>query len=171
MPPVCSVEMSRPARIITFAAIAIAFIGLSLGLGRVLAARGAERTLLERLIADQAAGRVGAVADAIEGCRGEPACEQRVARLVGKVSSPGGNLEVLQITQGTGVSPGASTGVARIAWNAGTELPVVQCVATRRAGNVVGGFRVTIVAVSSPIDRTGACPAAGELAAQVKRGA
>lgn len=162
--------MSRPARILTVVVVVLFFLGASLGLGRVLSARGAERTLLEQLITDQAKGDAGAVDAAVTGCAAKPACVARTKEIVGKVSNPGGRIEVLQVTQGTDVSPGESTGVARIAWNAGRSLPVVQCVATRRTGNVFGGFAVELLAVSKPIDRTGACPDAAKVVADAAAG-
>jgi len=161
--------MSRPARILTVVAIVLLFVGASLALGRVLSARGAERTVLETLITDEANGRSQAVAAAVSGCAGDGHCVARIKALLAKVSQPGARIEVLQITQGTDVSPAGSTGVARIAWTAGAHLPVVQCIVTERSGNVVSGFAVGIVAISKPIDRTGACPDAPTLKTQAQR--
>ena len=124
----------------------------------MLAARGAERSLLEGVIRDQAKGDAAALASGLPNCETGSKCRSQVDALVKKVSGPGKPLEILQITGGAGSGPGAADGVARIAWHTGEGLPVVQCVAVRKSGNVVSGFSISVLKVSNPIDREGACP-------------
>ena len=150
--------MSRPVKILLIALGVVAFIVTSLGVGRLLAARGVEETMLQQLITDQNAGRSEQVVAAISGCSGSAKCVSAVDSIVKQVKSPGTPLLVLQIVQGTKISAGPSSGVSRIAWRPNGKLPVVECVTTRRTGTVVSGFKVEVLAVSKPIAREGSCP-------------
>ena len=150
--------MSRPVRITLVLIGVIVFVAGSLAMGRVLAARGAERSLLEGVIRDQAKGDSAALASGLPNCETGTKCRTQVDALVKKVSGPGKPLEILQITGGVGSGPGPAEGVARIAWHTGEDLPVVQCVVVKKSGSVVSGFSLEIVKVSNPIDREGACP-------------
>ena len=49
-----------------------------------------------------------------------------------------------------------TTGVGRVAWRAGTGLPVVQCVRARREGPLTGGS-VELLSISPPIPGQSAC--------------
>jgi hypothetical protein len=53
----------------------------------------------------------------------------------------------------------ATLGTARVAWLVGSSLPIVQCVRVRHAGDVLGGFRIELLAVSRRIKSDAACPA------------
>lgn len=150
--------MSRPARIGLILAGLLVFVAGSLAVGRILAARGAERSLLEGVIRDQAKGDANALADGLPNCGTGTKCRAETQALVAKVGGPGKPLEILQITGGAGSGPGAAEGVARIAWHTGDSLPVVQCVAVKKSGNVVSGFTLSVERVSKPIAREGACP-------------
>ncbi|MCX6388558.1 MAG: hypothetical protein NTX07_07500 [Solirubrobacterales bacterium] len=150
--------MSRPVRIALIVALGAVFIVVSLGVGRVLGARGAERVLVEQVIRDQASGNVQGIARELPNCGLGTKCHANVVKLLAKVSGPGLPLEILQITQAAGVSPGGSTGVARIAWHIGSRLPVVECLVIQKTGNVVSGFGVHLIKLSNPIAREGACP-------------
>jgi len=150
--------MSRPARIALILIGVAVFVAGSLAMGRVLAASGAERSLLEGVIRDEAKGDATSLAAGIPNCGVGTKCKSEIDALVAKVGAPGKPLEILQVTGGAGSGPGSASGVARIAWHTGAGLPVVQCVGVRKAGNVVSGFSLSIVKVSQPIDREGACP-------------
>jgi hypothetical protein len=50
-------------------------------------------------------------------------------------------------------------GTARVAWRAGSSLPIVQCVRVRRAGDVFGGLTVQLLAISVRIKSDSSCPA------------
>jgi len=150
--------MSRPVRIALILVGLLVFVGGSLAVGRILASRGAERSLLEGVIRDQAKGDAAALASGLPNCGPGTKCRAETDALVAKVGGAGKPLEILQITGGVGSGPGAADGVARIAWHTGSDLPVVQCVAVRKAGDVVSGFSLQILKVSKPIAREGACP-------------
>jgi hypothetical protein len=49
--------------------------------------------------------------------------------------------------------------VARVAWQAGGSLPIVQCLRVRRAGNAVSGLRVELLELSRRIASDADCPA------------
>jgi hypothetical protein len=50
-----------------------------------------------------------------------------------------------------------TTGTGRIAWRAGSGLPVVQCVRVRRDGPLTGNT-VELLSISAPIGNESACP-------------
>ena len=55
-------------------------------------------------------------------------------------------MTILEIQSSAGFSLGSTLGTARVAWRAGTSLPVVQCVRVKRAGNAISGLRVELLA-------------------------
>jgi hypothetical protein len=68
-------------------------------------------------------------------------------------------VSIIQIQPSAGFSLTGTLGVARVAWNAGRSLPIVQCVRVRRAGNALSGLRVELLEVSRRIASDAACPA------------
>ena len=158
--------MSRPLKIVLILVAGIAFLAASLGLARVLAASGAERTLLEGLIADQGAGRSAEVTALLPDCAAGSECAKRTKAMIDRNAKPGGKVKILQIDGGAPLSAGSADGVARLAWKVGADLPVVQCAVVRREGSVTAGFSVNLVVLSKPIAAEGACPTAAELLAK-----
>lgn len=152
--------MSRHARIALTVSAVVLFLLASGIVARVLAAQGAERTLLEQSIAAQAAGDSKSAAGLIADCASGSPCAQAVSGIVAKVKAPGLRAKILQIQPGTRISPGGDVGVARIAWRIDGRLPVVECVVVERTGNAVSGFEVRLNALSKPIQREGHCPEA-----------
>ncbi|MBV9716836.1 MAG: hypothetical protein JOZ64_15780, partial [Solirubrobacterales bacterium] len=65
----------------------------------------------------------------------------------------------IQIQPSAGFSLGSTLGTARVAWQAGGSLPIVQCIRVRRAGNAVSGFNVQLLAVTPRIRSDADCPA------------
>jgi hypothetical protein len=49
------------------------------------------------------------------------------------------------------------TGTGRVAWRAGSNQPVVQCVRVRRDGPL-SGAKVELLSISAPIGTDDACP-------------
>ena len=150
--------MSRPVRITLILVGLVAFVAISLGVGRMLGARDAERVLVERIIRDEAGGNAGALARELPDCGPGTACNRNTVQLVKKVAGPGQKLEILQVTKGAGLGPTSAKGVSRIAWHVGGRLPVVQCLVLEKTGDVVNGFGVRLLKISNPIAREGACP-------------
>ena len=52
----------------------------------------------------------------------------------------------------------ARTATARVAWRSGDRLPVVQCVAVRRGGDLLSGYSVAVVEVGEPRPADAGCP-------------
>ncbi len=150
--------MSRPARIAVIVTVGVLFVLVSAGVARVLSANAAERSEVEHLVAAQAAGDVDAAAAAVAGCRAQPACVTRTRAIVRRVATPGA-VRILRLDPSTTAALGATTGTARVAWRAGSRLPVVQCVRVEREGDLVSGFTVRLRRVGAPIPRQSACPA------------
>ena len=136
----------------------VAFLIVSALLARVLSVGGAEDSAITALVRAEARGDRAAVQAAITGCRREPACRARAASVAATLRRPG-TVQIIQIQPSAGFSLGASTGTARVVWLAGGSLPRVQCVRVRRAGGVLAGYRVQLLAVSARIRTNADCPA------------
>ena len=68
-----------------------------------------------------------------------------------------GAVQILSYQPSTRLALTRKLGTARVAWRAGDELPVVQCVRVRREGPLTGGT-VELLSVSAPIAGDGSCP-------------
>ena len=67
-------------------------------------------------------------------------------------------VRILRVDGVGGFAPTGRTETGRIAWKAGTRLPVVQCVRVRRTGDPFGGYDIVALSVSRPIAREADCP-------------
>ena len=135
----------------------VVFVVVSAGLARVLAAASAERHAVVEIVKAQAGGDSPAVVARIEGCSARPGCRRMVMANVVRVRA-NGEVRVLRLDPPAALAVDTRVGTARIAWRAGNELPVVQCVTLRRRGDVLHGFRVAVLALSPPIGRERSCP-------------
>ena len=99
-----------------------------------------------------------AIVGEIVGCRTEPACRQRAAVNAAALKHAG-PVSIIQLQPSTSFSLGGTQGTARVAWNVGSSLPIVQCVRVRRAGNPISGLRVELLEVSKRIPSGDDCPA------------
>jgi hypothetical protein len=135
----------------------VAFLALSAILARVYSADNAERSALTGLVQAEARGDTAAVIARIEHCRQSPACTARAAE-VSSALRHSGAVQVLQIQASTGFNVVSTTGTARVAWDVGGSLPIVQCVVVHRAGNAVSGLRVELMKVSPRIKSDADCP-------------
>lgn len=149
--------MSRVARIALIAAGVIAFVFISVMLGRVIAAGNSERNAVIDVVKAQSHGDVSATIGRIDGCGSQPACVSHVESNVRHLFSRD-RVRVLRIDGTTQFPLGSGGGVARIAWRAGNRLPIVQCVRLRRTGNPLSGFDVRVLALGGPIGRESICP-------------
>ena len=146
----------RRAGIITAIVFGIfVFLGISLLLARGLTGAGAERSRVLDVLRAQARGDAAAVLADLPACRRERACvsvtRERVARL-----RRAGRVQILTYTPSVQLSLTRQTGSGRVAWRAGTSLPVVQCVRVRREGPLTGGG-LELLALSDPIPLDGSC--------------
>ena len=132
------------------------FLGLSLLLARGLSGAGTERSAVLALLQDQASGNAAAVLSRLPACRRLEACATITEERVRELKQPG-RVEILAYDPSVRLALVQSTGTARVAWRAGTALPVVQCVRARRESPLDGGS-VELLAISAPIARDGPCP-------------
>ncbi|MGO9498580.1 MAG: hypothetical protein ACLQA5_18005, partial [Solirubrobacteraceae bacterium] len=70
-----------------------------------------------------------------------------------------GSVSIIQLQPSTSFSLGGTEGTARVAWDVGSSLPIVQCVKVRRGGNPISGLSVELLVVSRRIKTDAACPA------------
>ena len=140
------------------ALLLVGFIAASVVLARGLSGAGVERERVRVLLEAQAAGDAQGVLATLPRCRREPACAGLVTRRTAALARPG-EVQILAFTPSVRLTPTQHTGVARVAWRAGSGRPVVQCVTARRAG-LLSGNAVELVAISAPIRNTGSCGAA-----------
>ena len=145
----------RPAVLIVAGFGVFVFLGLSFLLARGLTGSSAERGKVLDVLEAQASGDAAAVLAQLPACRAEPACAQLTRERVRELARPGA-VQILNYEPSTRLSLTRRTGNGRVAWRAGTGLPVVQCVRVRREGPLTGGG-VTLLALSKPIDLEGAC--------------
>ena len=134
------------------------FLVISALLARVFSANSAEQSAITSLVRSEAKGDVGAIVGAVEGCRNDPSCRQRAAVNAAALKHSGA-VSIIQLQPSTSFSLGGTEGTARVAWNVGGSLPIVQCVKVRRAGNPISGLSVQLLVVSKRIHSDAACPA------------
>ncbi len=149
--------MRRPVRILVFALGAVVFVAISLGLGRVLSANGAEQSAIVDLMAAQARGDAAAVVAQIDGCAHRPSCVARARANAARLRAPG-KVELVRLDPSTTFSLGGTSGVARVVWKTPAHETVVQCVAVHRDGDVIRGLSVELRALSGPIGHQSNCP-------------
>jgi hypothetical protein len=132
-----------------------AFLLASALVARVLAARSDERAAAIAVVKAQARGDQREVLRLLDGCRPRPNCQTRVRRTVLRLRRPLA-VEVLNVSD-PGISLGSRTGATRVAWRTGSELPVVQCITSRRTGDPLVGYEIELLDLSAPIGREAGC--------------
>lgn len=133
------------------------FLAISAVLARVFSIDGAERAAVTALIQAEARGDAAGMLRQMRGCAGSGPCRTRVQRDAASLRHAG-SLSVLEIQTSAGFSLTGTVGTARVAWQAGRSLPVVQCVRVRRAGNALSGLRVELLELSARIESDSVCP-------------
>lgn len=152
-------RLRRPILLCLIAAAAVGFVLVSLGLARALSVGGAESSAVTVLVKAEARGDAGAVRRALGACAPAAACDARAAALAGRLRRPG-TVHVLTVAPSSSFALGGGSGVARVAWRAGSGPAVIQCARIRRTGNVVSGMHVGVVAIGNPIAGEAGCPGA-----------
>ena len=132
------------------------FLAISVMLARALSATGTERSRVLEIVKAQARGDADAVLRATPACGAQPACVAATKDFVPKLKKPG-TVEILQYRPSVNLPLTTQTATGRVAWRAGTNLPVVQCVRVRREGPV-SGAKVEVLSISAPIGNEAACP-------------
>lgn len=150
-------RVRRSYLILLIAVCLVVFLAVSAILARVFSIDGAERSAITGLIQAEAKGDQAGMIKQLYHC-GDPACRQRAAYDAGKLKLPG-SVSIILINPSAGFSLTGTIGTARVAWNAGNSLPVVQCVKVQRAGNALSGLRVRLLEIGKRIKSDTACPA------------
>jgi hypothetical protein len=148
-------------RRVYFIGIAVAivvFLLISALLARVFSANGAEQSSITALVRAEARGDVNGILDEIMGCRAAPACRRRAADNASALRHAG-TVSIIQLQPSSSFSIAGTLGTARVAWDVGSSLPIVQCVRVRRTGNAISGLHVELLEVSRRIESDAACPA------------
>jgi hypothetical protein len=148
----------RRAYVVAIAAAVIVFLVISALLARVLSANAAEQTAITSLLNAEARGDVDAIVRAVESCRTTPSCRLRASENAAALRHPG-TVSLIQLQPSTSFSIAGTLGTARVAWNVGGSLPIVQCVRVRRTGNAITGLHVELLEVSRRIKSDAPCPA------------
>jgi hypothetical protein len=148
----------RRVYLIGIAVGVLAFLAISALLARVFSANAAEQSAITTLVRHEARGDANAIVDDIVGCRAAASCRRRAAEIATALAHPGA-VSIIQLQASTNFSIANTLGTARVAWDVGSSLPIVQCVRVRRTGNAVSGLRVELLEVSPRISSDSACPA------------
>jgi hypothetical protein len=135
----------------------VLFLAISALLARVFSVDGAERSAITSLVATEARGDLSGVIQRIDGCAQDAACRARAEANVAALKHPG-SISILELNPSAGFSLTSTLGTARVAWNVGGSLPIVQCVRVRRAGNALSGLRVELLSVSRKLAGDATCP-------------
>jgi hypothetical protein len=148
----------RRARVLGLVVGGIAvFLVISGLLARAFSADGAERSAVTSLVQAEARGDFGAALERVRACASDPGCRARVSANVAALRRSG-SVSILQLEPSTSFSLGSTLGTARVAFRIGDSLPIVQCVRVRRAGSVLSGLRIELLAVSAPKKGDATCP-------------
>ena len=148
--------MRRARRYIVIGFVVFVFLGISGLLARGLTGAGAERSRVLEVLEAQASGDADRVLALLPACRAQPACAQVTRERVAQLRRPG-EVEILTYDPSVRIALTRQTGTGRVAWRAGTSLPVVQCVRVRRDGPLTGGD-VELLSISAPIGGEASCP-------------
>ncbi len=147
----------RRVYIIAIIAGAVLFVVISGLLARAFSADGAERSAITALVQAEARGDRAAIVSRIQGCAQSASCQAIVGYDAATLRRPG-SISILQLQPSTGFSLTSTLGYARVAWNVGGSLPIVQCVHVRRAGNVLSGLRIELLAITRRLKGDANCP-------------
>jgi hypothetical protein len=133
------------------------FLAISALLARVFSVDDAERSAITSLVATEAQGNASGVISRIDGCAHDVACRAR-AVTDAAVLKHSGSISILMLNPSAGFSLTSTLGTARVAWNVGNSLPIVQCVQVRRAGNAISGLHVELLSISRKLAGDATCP-------------
>jgi hypothetical protein len=150
--------LSRRSQLTLIAVGVLVFLVISALLARAFSANGAEQSAITDLVKAEAAGDQAAMLSRIDGCARSELCRTRVAQDAAALKRPG-TVSIINLQPSTSFSLAGMTGTARVAWRAGSSLPIVQCVRVRRSGDVITGLHVHLLEVSARIKSDSSCPA------------
>lgn len=147
----------RRLRLLLIVVAVILFVLISGLLARAFSIDGAERAAVTQLVQAEARGDSAGMTRLILHCARNPSCRSRT-RIDARTLRRAGRVSILELNPSAGFSLAGTTGVARVAWRAGSSLPVTQCVRVRHAGDVISGLRVQLLEISRRIGTGSDCP-------------
>ena len=147
--------MRRVTLITAIAFGTFVFLGISFLVARALTGSGAERNRVLELVRAQARGDADAVLEKLPACAAEPACARVTRERVAELRRPG-EVELLNYRPSVQVTMTRRSGTGRVAWRAGSSLPVVQCVKARVDGPLTGGG-LELLAITKAIAGDASC--------------
>ena len=136
----------------------LAFLAVSVLVGRWLTTESRERDAVHRLLSAQARGDAASMLrELAPGCRSDARCRATVSADARRLRRPG-SVKIIAYDSKTSYALGGATGLTRVAWTVvGHGLPVVQCVLVRRSGTAIAGRGVTLLRISAPIGNESSC--------------
>ena len=150
--------MRRSVALALVAAGVVVFLLVSGLLARAFSVDSAERSAITAVVQAEARGDASGVIERFTGCASSLACRARAAADA-RALHRAGSVSIIQIQTSAGFSLTGTRGTARVVWSAGGSLPIVQCVAVHRSGNVVSGLHVELLTLSRRIPTDADCPA------------
>lgn len=147
----------RRFRLLVILLVLVVFVLISGLLARAFSIDGAERAAITQLVQDEAHGNSAAMRKLILDCARSVTCRARVTADAASLRRSG-RVSILELNPSAGFSLTSTLGVARVAWRAGSALPVTQCVRVHRAGNVISGLSVQLLEISARIGTGSNCP-------------
>jgi hypothetical protein len=149
--------MRRPYVIASILLGIVLFLAVSALLARAFSVSGAEDAAITDLVRAEARGDTTGVISLISGCRASASCRTRAAANAAALRRTGA-VSIVELNASSNFSLGGTVGTARVAWLVGSSLPRVQCIRVRHAGNVLQGFTIELLTVSSRIKSAADCP-------------
>lgn len=135
----------------------VVFVLISGLLARAFSIDGAEQAAITQLVQDEARGDSAAMTKLIRHCAQSASCRSRALADAAALRRSG-KVSILELNPSAGFSLASTLGVARVAWKAGSALPVTQCVRVRHAGNVISGLSIQLLEISRRIGTGADCP-------------
>ena len=133
----------------------LAFLAISLLVGRWLNTDSVERGLVVELLRAQARGDAPRMLKRVQ-CP-DADCARQVRENARSLRARG-ELKIVLYQSGTAHALSSRTKPARVVWITPGRLTTVQCVLVRRKGSAITGSSVTLLRVSAPIGRESSCP-------------
>jgi hypothetical protein len=138
----------RPRRLAVILVGVAVFLVISFLLARWLSLESAERSDVLALLTAEARGDASGMLAQLYHCDGR--CRRDVLADARALRRPGKVL-ILAYQSQTAYSLTSKTADTRVAWKAGTALPVVQCITVSRQGNAVSGLSLHLLAVGPSV--------------------
>jgi hypothetical protein len=133
-------------------------------LARYLSVENVERHDILVVLQAQARGEAARELELLDGCAASPSCAATVRASAARLRRPG-SVKLLSVISPTAGSLTGKTGTTRVAWTVLGRAPVVQCVRVRHSGDLLSGYKTTLLSLSAPISSEGHCtkPSATEV--------